>query len=1254
MNRSGMRLSAAMLLCLLGCRVDSADRWHEEPGYRWRTLHVSGDAAGGFYETGARRTGIDAANILEEEHFLENRHYLNGSGVAIGDVDGDEWPDIYLARLSHPNVLYRNLGGWRFEDVTEHAGVAAPDRFSTGVAMADVDGDGDLDLLVTAMGGPGAVFLNDGQGRFEEAAGAFGALPARLSARSPNPGSTTMALADTDGDGDLDLYVGNYKARTVQDVYPPEERAFDRVVQQEGDAYVVRPPFDRHYAVRTQGNRAMRFELGEADGYYINDGTGRFAAQAFTEGAFLDEEGRALQEAPRDWALTARFQDINGDGAPDLLVCNDFESPDHFWLGDGQGTFRAAPREAFRKTSQSTMAAAVSDVNRDGHVDIFQADMLSRDHRRRQRQQSGVQSFEADGPGDIVRRQEMQNTLFLGRGDGTFAEVARMAGVHASEWTWGSAFLDVDLDGWEDLLLATGHAYDAMDADARMRIATTPSGLAWREELLLFPPLDVPNMAFRNRRDGAFEAMPDGWGLGRDADVSHGLALGDMDRDGDMDVVVTRLDRPAALFRNRSSAPRVAVRLRGAAPNTRGVGAKVRLSGGGLPVQEKEIVAGGQYLSSSEALVSFAAGNAEDLRIEALWRSGRRTRIEGVQANRQYELFESAAVWPAQREQVPEAAPHFEDIPLAHAHREPFFDDFSVQPLVPAKLSRQGPAAAWADVDGDGDDDVLVGSGRGGRLAWLRNAGAGRLTPPKPVGETASGDQTGIAVLERDGEGAVVAVGVSGYEAGSHTASVIDIYRVRPEGSFERMQRLPFGSASVGALALGDLDGDGDVDLFAGGRHSPGRYPEAASSVAYWNEGGHFAPDERSQVFDRIGLVAGAAIGDLDADGRQDVILATEWDAIRVFRGLGAGAFEDVTASWGLDRYKGLWQGVALGDFNGDGRLDLVATNRGWNTPYGRVRRDDRGREHDQGGGDDRAPGDDRAIRLYYGDFDLDNRMDVVESRYEEALGGYVPMRQLVALSAGLPLVRRRVQTFGQYAVSTLDDVVGPRLHRGAYKRATWFASTVFLNTESGFEAHPLPAEAQRTAGFGAVVGDLDSDGREDIFMSQNLFALPPDMPRLDAGRGLWLRGDGNGGFAPVRGDVAGITVYGEGRAAAASDYDQDGRLDLVVTQNGAPTRLFRNRGAEPGLRLRLREAGRPAIGAVARLRYGAGDWGPARIVSAGSGYWSQSSTTLVMGYGSRTVREVWVRWADGTETVQPVAPGTTELTVSRPGFAAP
>ena len=390
-----------------------------------------------------------------------------------------------------------------------------------------------------------------------------------------------MALADVDGDGDLDLYVGNYKRVALRDSLPPQQLAWEKMVKQVGDSYTIIPEFSDHYTVEIRGNQVVRQEVGEADRFYLNDGAGRFTPVSFTDGAFLDEDGHPLSEEPKDWALVVRFQDINGDGLPDLYVCNDFESPDHFWLGDGTGRFRAAPRMALRKTSQSTMSVAFSDIDRDGRMDFFLADMLSRDYARRQMQRN-TQAPVPTGIGEIDNRpQEMQNTLFLSRGDGAFTEVAHLAGVEASEWTWSSVFLDVDLDGYEDLLLTTGHSFDVQNLDAqereRMSMTRVRNFDEFRRLILEFPNLPLRNIAFRNRggsRSGlaqapAFEHVPDGWGLGSEADVSHGLALGDFDRDGDLDIVINRLNDTAALFRNQASAPRLAVRLRGRAPTPR-------------------------------------------------------------------------------------------------------------------------------------------------------------------------------------------------------------------------------------------------------------------------------------------------------------------------------------------------------------------------------------------------------------------------------------------------------------------------------------------------------------------------------------------------------------------------------------------------------------------------------------------------------------------------------------------------------------
>ena len=621
-------------LFLPGCGPGRNDLvWNEENTHRWAALNVKAGGSAGFRSLAPNKTGITFQNSLSEEAFLQNRHYVNGSGIALGDIDGDGWVDVYLAHLEGPNALYKNKGAWKFDEIAVEAGVDAPNQFSTGAVFADVDGDQDLDLLVTALESANLVFINDGTGNFEKQS-----LP---SAISSDMGSTTMALADIEGDGDLDLYVGNYKQISVKDLFPPPIRAFDATVYQEDGEYKVKEEFKSHYRLHIEGNRLARFEYAEPDEVYLNDGTGNFSAIAFNDGRFLMEDGSPLEEGLNEWALAVRFQDLNGDGAPDLYICNDFESPDRLWINQGDGSFKLVDRLALRKTSGSSMSVDFADIDRDGDVDFFVADMLYTDYSSRQ-VQLGMETPKAPQIGEIENRPEiMQNMMMLNRGDGTFADIANLSGLQASGWTWASAFVDVDLDGYEDLLATTGHHYNAMDTDIQMRTRNIPPTQDWRKILLYFPPLDQPNVAFRNKGNLTFEMMPDGWGLGTSPDVTHGLALADLDNDGDLDVVTNRLNDAAGVFENTSSASRIAIRLRGTGNNTQGIGAKIKVMGNQTGFQQKEVTSGGLYLSGSDTMYSFAADpQDENLAIEVVWRSGEISRIENVQANRIYEVFE--------------------------------------------------------------------------------------------------------------------------------------------------------------------------------------------------------------------------------------------------------------------------------------------------------------------------------------------------------------------------------------------------------------------------------------------------------------------------------------------------------------------------------------------------------------------------------------------------------------------------------------
>ena len=678
----GWIIALGLLCAGCGHASEGPGPWQDEDGYRWQSLHIGGwgDAAG-FEPLPAERTGVDFTNTVSREEVALNRHLIHGSGVAVGDVNGDGWPDLYLTRLEGPNALYLNQGAsdepFRFAAAPEAGGAALDGEFSTGAALEDLDGDGDLDLVVTTMGGPNAAFRNDGTGRLTRYAAGL----------QSGAGSTTVALADIDGDRDLDLYVGNYKRLALRDSLPPEQIAWDQIVKQTGEQeYEIAPAFRDEYTLEIVSTKLIRLEKAEPDRLYINDGTGRFEAVSMTGPRWRQAGGEPLREVPRDWALVARFQDLNGDGAADLYVCNDFESPDHIWLGDGQGGFQAIDPLAIRKTSHASMAVGFTDVERDGDTDLFVADMMGRTYQRKQTQMASRAPIPSVIGGVEQREQAMQNTLLVNRGDETWAEVGELAGVEASGWTWSALFLDMDLDGFEDLLLGNGHAFDVQNADAQARINMMKQRVrsfeAFRQLVFKYPRLAQHNAAYRNRGDGTFEAVPAGWGLGRSVDVSHGMATGDLDRDGDLDVVVSRLNAPVGIYRNEARAARVAVRLRGAAPNTRGIGAKVTArplgasgtesraaaeSGvaaepratpvqGAVPAQTKEMVAGGQYLSDSAAEVAFATGGADSVAIEVEWPGGGRSRVEGA-ANRLYEIFAPGAAEPDTAAVASQASP---------------------------------------------------------------------------------------------------------------------------------------------------------------------------------------------------------------------------------------------------------------------------------------------------------------------------------------------------------------------------------------------------------------------------------------------------------------------------------------------------------------------------------------------------------------------------------------------------------------------
>jgi hypothetical protein len=887
------------------------------------------------------------------------------------------------------------------------------------------------------------------------------------------------------------------------------------------------------------------------------------------------------------------------------------------------------------------MAVDGADINRDGWDDLFVCEMLSRDRVRRHTQHSlrEVSPMPAWGwgwgPGSAERyTQTMRNTLLLSRGDGTYAEVAQMFGVQASEWTWGCLFLDVDLDGYEDLLVANGHSRDLANSDslaAMDRLPPAPDPASRLKSLHLFAPLPLANLAFRNHQGTNFTEVGREWGFDV-VGVSNGMAEGDLDGDGDLDVVLNQLNGEAVLLRNEGVGGRIGVRLVGEGGNTRGIGARLRLKGGPVE-QSQEMISGGRYLSGGESMRVFAGMGWTNWTLEVVWRSGKVSVVDGVRENEVVEVWERGGSPRSQPKPVVER-PLFSDqsARLGVRHEDGVFDDFGRQPLLPRRLSTEGPGLAWADLNGDGVEDLVVGAGRGSRLRVLGGDGQGGFVEVRSEGlnRVGEGDFGGVVAWSGEAGSSELLVSEGNYETGRTNGVAVRQYRVF-FGEVQEQGGLGAWSSSAGALCLGDIDGDGDLDLFVGGRVEGGKYPKRASSKVWRQEGGQWVADERNnRVLKDVGLVGGAVWTDLDSDGLPELVVGCEWGTLHVFGNRG-GVLEDRSQAWGVSEARGLWTGISAGDFDGDGRMDVVSGNWGRNTVY---------EEHPE-------------WVVYHGDVDGNGTWEVLEGWVEG--GKEWPRRDWRTVGMAVPGVAGRFGSYRAYGEATLEQIHGDGLKRLERVGIQTLESRVWLNRGNRLEGRALPMAAQVSPVFGVGVGDLDGDGREDVVVSQNFFGVDRETGRMDAGQGVWLRGLGTGEFEAVPSARSGIRVMGEGRGVALGDYNGDGRVDVAMGEHGGPVRLYRNEGGKAGLRVRLAGPAGNVWGLGAVVQLGTGEKaGPAREVHGGSGWGSQDSAVSVLGWPEGTSPQngavLRVRWPGGVRTTNAVPSGAQEVKVDPQG----
>ena len=1099
-----------------------------------------------FERLPAGQTGVDFVNTITENDSLLNpfdlEYLYNGAGVGVGDFDGDGRPDLYFAGNTVDSELYLNRGDFQFEDVTDTAGVAAPDAWATGVAVVDINQDGRSDLYLS-VAGPGAVetranrlFINQGPGedgvpRFEEQADAYGLADTGY--------STQAAFFDYDRDGDLDLYLLTNALEDADKNTPRPKRGDGRA-----------PSTDR---------------------LYRNNGDGTFTDVSAEAGIQMEGYG-----------LGVAVSDINKDGWPDVYAANDFIPNDLLYVNNGDGTFTNKAGEWLKHQSHNGMGVDVADFNNDTRPDIAVLDMLPPGNQRRKMMLSGFSASSLRRAMEYgYQPQYVRNTLQLHNGispEGapTFSEIGRLAGVEATDWSWAPLFADVDNDGWKDLFVSNGYGKDVTNQDyveygSQVRAFGTQE--ANRQEQLQalrdLPTVWLDNVIFQNDGDLTFTEKTRGWGLDIES-LSTGAVLADLDQDGDLDLVTNNINDEAFIFANRlreqdTTVTYLRVQLDGPPGNRRGVGAKVVLHNDGQ-TQYRDHNPYRGYKSTLGPTVHFGLGTARQVdSLEVVWPDGRYQLMTGVEANQTITL-RHAASGPSEDDGLgssaaPDEPPLFveEAQPrgLVHRHNEYVVSDFEHTPLLPHKLSKGGPGLAVADVNGDGLDDVFVGADRRRERTLFLQTPSGQFERRTvPMAANRYEDRAPL-FFDADGDGDPDLYVVSGGNAGPpEDPSYQDrLYLNDGTGTFRRAEdALPQMPTSGSVVTAADYDEDGDLDLFVGGHHIPRRYPLPPRSYLLRNdsEPGRVqftdVTEEVAPALAEVGLVRDALWTDYDRDGQRDLLIAGAWMPLTLFENRD-GTLVDATAAAGLEHTVGWWNSLASGDFDRDGDTDYLAGNLGKNTKF--------------------EASSAEPVRVYAKDFDQNGSVDPVITRYIE--GTEYPVAPLNQLVKQIPGMDYRFSSFSSYAAATFEDVFRDGELEGAYTAAaTHFASSYLENRgDSTLAVRPLPLRAQFAPVHGMASGDYNGDGHLDALLVGNAHTRGTLSGWYDAMVGLLLRGDGAGGFEAVNYAQSGFFVDGDAKALATV-ASASGPPLVVASQTDGPLKAFvQRRGAVRTERLR-------------------------------------------------------------------------------------